>query len=137
MIDEDFNLLLIGDDERGTVALWLFVCARWSLPDESDDKDSSSEDFRTLLLVGINGAEYKSRISVDGSGWIGGDWVFIIGTSCGIINGFEIKRDDGKHRSSRSGSCSDNDGVEADEAIDDDRCFGSGGESIMKNEKKN
>ncbi len=71
-------------------------------------------------LIGINGVENKSRTSTDSSVWRGGDEDFIVGISCKSANGFDDDIDD---NSSRSCSCSDKDGVETDEAIDDERCF--------------
>ncbi len=121
MIDEDFGWLLIGDDEcRTLVCCFIVSGVRTSL----DNKESSGKVF-WILFVGVENISRRSIWGVDEG--------CIDGLSCKITYGFVDKRDDDvDDKSSRSCSGSDNDGVETDEAIDDERCFWWLEQSIWK-----
>lgn len=109
--------------------------------DDTDDKESSSKFFVffSLLFVlefdnGTSGVENKSSKSTDWSVWDGRGEDFD-GISRKRTNGswtwslFNDSRDDDDDEiSSRSCSCSDIDGVDIDDAIDDER-FSRLGES--------
>ena len=118
LIDEDFCLFLIGDEERGTLDRF-FVADEWSPWDETDDKESLSKFFSVFLFVFIG----TSSKSSDSSIWRGEEGEgFVDELFCKSTNGFDNKRDDDvDDNSSRSCSCSDKDGMEFDEAMDDER----------------
>ncbi len=148
MIDTDgeefFDWFCTGDAERSfsfsddsEFELFELLCSY----DDTDDNESSSKFFLCLSLLfvlefdnGTGGVENKSSKSTDWSVWDrrGGDFDPI---SRKRTNGswtsslFDDNRDDDDEEiSSRSCSCSDIDGVDIDEATDDER-FSRLGES--------
>ena len=120
-VDFDFDLDWIGDEERGIPVEGFFFSDVWIPQDEADDNESSNRFFWVLIVEFVDpiGVENKSATSPD---WYDGEGEvnFTDGTSRTTVYGLE---DDSEDDSSRSCSCSDRDGVELDEAIDDVRAL--------------
>jgi len=133
--EDNFDWVCIGDVERtfsfsdDSEFEELLLCSY----DDSDDNESSSKFFVlfSLLFVleldnGTSGVENKSSKSTDWSVWDGrgedfdgisrkrtnGSWAWSLFNDNGDDNDDEI--------SSRSCSCSDIDGVDIDDAVDDE-----------------